>query len=137
MLEETPEAYTLRHEIDMRYRTFQRATGPYAKSPHFQGYASQGDARFSERLTLAKGNDPRHRVLQTCSLCRWRGGRRWRGRGHRHRCSAVVHQILQLLAALAKRDLLGRHFDSLSRLGIAPDPRLALAGAETAKAADF
>ncbi len=53
------------------------------------------------------------------------------------RASAVVDQVLQLLAGLEERNLLGRNFDPVAGLRIAPNARLALAGAEAAKSADL
>src|SRR5712692_10391150 len=48
-----------------------------------------------------------------------------------------VNELLELLSRLEVRDLLGRHFDLLSRFGIAAGSRLAVAQAETAESAQL
>src|SRR5580704_13814496 len=66
---------------------------------------------------------------------RRRSGRCWSGRGRL--TYSRIHQILQFLARLEERNLLGGDFHAIAGLGIAADARLALAGAETAEAADL
>src|SRR5580693_5757762 len=48
-----------------------------------------------------------------------------------------IHQILQFLARLKERNLLGGDFHAVTGLGIASHARLALPGAEAAKAANL
>src|ERR1700751_966580 len=64
---------------------------------------------------------------------------RWCGRGSRDglRALAVVHQVLQLLARLEKRNFLGGNFHAVSGLRIASYARFALARAEAPEAADL
>src|SRR5271157_4228489 len=61
------------------------------------------------------------------------GGRRTgrRGRG------GAIHHVLQFLAGLEVRNLLGGHFDAGAGLGIAANAGLALARAETAESANL
>jgi CubicO group peptidase (beta-lactamase class C family) len=75
-------------------------------------------------------------IKAECRLCRWRHRSRWWSRSCGRR-GGHVDQILQFLAGLEERDLLGRHFHALTGLRVAADARLALAGAEAAKAANL
>src|SRR5919109_5385278 len=54
-----------------------------------------------------------------------------------HATTSRVHQVLQLLAGLEKRNLLGGDFYPVAGLGIASDAWFPLPGAEAAKAADL
>src|SRR4051794_11707582 len=71
---------------------------------------------------------------------------------HRRRCCAIsgsasvyrnwsasiaVDEIFEFLAGLEIRNSFGRHFHLFTRLGIAPDPRVALPDSKAAEAADF
>src|SRR5260221_8014616 len=49
----------------------------------------------------------------------------------------LVNQVLQLFTGFKEWDLLGGHFHASAGLGVAAHARLALAGAEAAKAADL
>ena len=53
------------------------------------------------------------------------------------RCDIAVDHVLQLLAGLEERNLLGGNFDAVAGLGVASHARLALPGAEAAEAADL
>jgi hypothetical protein len=53
-------------------------------------------------------------------------------------CSGLsIYQVFQLFAGLKERDLLGGNFHTVASLGIASDPRLALAGPKAAKSTDL
>src|SRR5215472_149263 len=67
-----------------------------------------------------------------------RSGRcRRRGSSGGRCCIAVIHEILQLLARLEERNFFRGHFHPVTGLGIAPDARLALPGAEAAETANL
>src|SRR5580765_2850787 len=70
-------------------------------------------------------------------LSRWRNRSRWRRRRCGCRRRGLIDQILQLLAGLEERNLFCRHVHAITGLGIAPDPRFALARPKTSKAANF
>src|SRR5256885_1565686 len=67
--------------------------------------------------------------------CGWR--RRLRAVTGRGSCVNNIDQILQFLAGLKERNLLRRHVDLGSGLGVTADARLAFPRAETAEAADL
>src|SRR5262249_34531632 len=57
--------------------------------------------------------------------------------GSRSRSAIVVDDVLEFLAGLEVRDLLGRHFHASASLGVAAHAGFPLPRAETAKAADL
>src|SRR5258707_11095223 len=77
-------------------------------------------------------------AARACSLRSWRN-RRGARRGSWRYCGSIplVDQILQFLAGLEEWNLFSRYLDALAGLGVPAHARFALAGAETAKAADL
>jgi len=71
---------------------------------------------------------PRRLLSRRC------GGYSWSGR----LCASTgIHQVFEFFAGLEEWNLFGWDFDAVSRLRIATDPGIALAGAEAAKAANL
>src|SRR5256886_9816480 len=62
-------------------------------------------------------------------------GRRWSGRNRR--MVTGIYQVFQFFAGFEEWNFLGGDFDTVARLWIAANTRLALPGAKAAKAADF
>src|SRR5580704_4053954 len=84
-------------------------------------------------ITQARTPRPGKRAQRAPSVGRRGGDRRSRtGLGH-----SRIHQILQFLARLEERNLLGGDFHAITGLRIAAHTRLALPGAEAAKATNL
>src|SRR5271157_634423 len=75
-------------------------------------------------------------LLRVRSLLR-RGGRFGAWAWRPGRPGRIVHHVLQFLAGLEIRDLLGGHFHPRAGFRVAADPGLSLASAETPESADL